>query len=260
MENSFELVIVIPAFNEATRLCVKSFKTFLKAHPKVLICFVNDGSTDDTEIVINNLKTEVPYQLELISPSQNQGKAEAVRIGMLVAYEKWCFQKIAYLDADLSTSLEECYEIAQGMSHISDFAFGSRISKLDSQIHRKLYRFLIGRSIATLISSQLKLNVYDTQCGCKVLRRDLLLSIFETPFISKWLFDVEIFHRLITIYGREQLKRVANEIPLKSWQDTDDSRVPLSYFFRLWIDLRAIKIAYQTNVKSSIFENETILE
>jgi glycosyltransferase involved in cell wall biosynthesis len=260
MEKVFELVIVIPAFNEAPRLQLVAYRRFIKTHPKVIICFVNDGSTDQTKVLIETLKTIAPNQVFSVDQPENKGKAVAVRTGMLTASKNWHFKKIAYLDADLSTSLEACYEMATNMPKHCDFAFGSRISKLDSHIQRKPYRFFIGRCVATFISRQLQLKIYDTQCGCKVMRPQLLIPLFEMPFISKWLFDVEIFHRLIEIYGRTRLKNVAHEIPLQSWQDTDDSKVPLSYVFKLWIDFRTIKLAYKKRLTAPIIAHETVLE
>ncbi len=154
------------------------------------------------------------------------------------------YKKIAYLDADLATSLEECLDISKLVEGKTVFAFGSRIMKLDSNIKRKKYRFLIGRVIATFISKQLKLDVYDTQCGCKIFSSELSKKIFTEKFISKWLFDVELFHRIIKLYGHSKIPKICKEVPLKEWIDFDDSKVKMTYFFKLWLDLYQIKKNY----------------
>ncbi len=100
------------------------------------------------------------------------------------------------------------------------------------------------RIIATFISKILGISVYDTQCGCKIFSSDLSKKLFYSPFISKWLFDVELFFRVISIYGKENLKYHVREIPLSSWIDTSDSRVKITYFFKLWIDLYKISKKY----------------
>ncbi|MHC9087360.1 glycosyltransferase [Tenacibaculum sp. IMCC1] len=260
MNTNFNLVIVIPCYNEAKRLKVNSYTNFLQNHKNVLIYFVNDGSTDTTNQVLEKIKSYTPTQVFLMNQPKNLGKAEAIRTGVLQCVNKFHTEKIAYLDADLSTSLEECVHISKNISETTYFAFGSRIAKLDSTIQRKLYRFLIGRTIATLISKQLQLKVYDTQCGCKVFKQSLSFLLFQDKFISRWLFDVELFHRLITIYERNQLKLLAKEIPLQSWHDTDSSKIPLSYFFKLWIDLRNIGKTYKNNRKQLVIQHETILK
>ena len=244
MTKLFELCIVIPCYNEENRLDKERMFSFLKVHKNVLLCFVNDGSSDRTIDVLNTIKSAYPNNVEAISTESNVGKAEAVRTGVLYCNTHFKYEKSAYLDADLATTLEECLEISSVVNSKVVFAFGSRIKKIDTNIQRKTYRFLIGRVIATFISRQLKLGVYDTQCGCKIFNSELSKSIFKEKFISKWLFDVELFHRIIKIYGVDKMSEISNEVPLKSWIDYDDSKVKMTYFFKLWYDLYQIKKHY----------------
>lgn len=243
--STFDLVIVVPCYNEQDRLPINQFKVFTESNPKTLICFVNDGSKDNTEQVLSELEKEHPNTITQLYLKENQGKAGAVRQGFLHCTNTYQFKKIAYLDADLATSLEECVRVSNFIKDDVVFSFGSRISKIDNNIDRKFYRFFIGRFIATLISKQLKAKVYDTQCGCKIFHQKIVSEIFKDIFISKWLFDVEIFHRIIAIYTKENLQNIAREIPLKAWIDTDDSRVEFTYFFKLWFDLLAIGKKYK---------------
>ena len=155
------------------------------------------------------------------------------------------FKKIAFLDADLATSLEECYRLSKYVKEKISLAFGSRILRLDNNIKRKWYRFFFGRIVATAISKSLKLSLYDSQCGCKIFDQSLADKIFVEPFLSKWLFDVEIFFRAIKIYGRKNIKEHIKEVPLNEWVDTPDSRVSPWYFFRLWLDLYKISKKYK---------------
>ena len=63
---------------------------------------------------------------------------------------------------------------------------------------------------------------------------------------SSKLFDVEIFFRMIRIYGRPEIQNHLREIPLKAWIDTADSRVRPLYFFKLWWDLFKISKEYRS--------------
>jgi hypothetical protein len=109
-------------------------------------------------------------------------------------------------------------------------------------------RHIIGRLLATFISGVLKLRVYDTQCGCKIIKRDLAIKLFEEPFISKWLFDVELFARIIKIYGRPDCISKMIEIPLQKWTEKGGSKVKITYAFRLWFDLSRIKRKYHSTL------------
>jgi hypothetical protein len=49
-----------------------------------MICFVNDGSTDNTLRVLNLIKQDFPQQIHIVSLLKNSGKAEAVRQNKLL--------------------------------------------------------------------------------------------------------------------------------------------------------------------------------
>ena len=240
------LSIIIPCYNEANRFPTERYLQFLKHQPEVRLVFVDDGSSDTTEQVLSAIVAAFPKQTNLIVLEKNQGKAGAVQKGMLWAVTKTTSDRFAYLDADLSTSLEECLRLSEGINENCRFIFGSRILKTDNQIERKWYRFLIGRVVATAISTLLGISVYDTQCGCKVLQRELVELAFKDDFSSRWLFDVEIFFRLIRAFGKEEMVAFSKEVPLDQWIDTEDSRVKFTYMFRLWVDLATIYFRYRS--------------
>lgn len=244
--------IVVPCYNEEKKIALTAYQNFLQSNSEAIICFVNDGSTDNTLEKLETLQAKFTDRVFVISNPKNLGKAEAVRNGFLYANKNLDFNHIAYLDADLSTSLEECKSLTAYLTDEISFVFGSRIMKIGSVIERRQYRFLIGRVIATVISSILKLKVYDTQCGCKAFTKELSTHVFKDPFISKWLFDVEIFHRIIILYGRENVLDNMLEIPLKRWVDVGDSKVKTSYFLRLWFDMYLIHKRYnnKTEIRS----------
>ena len=234
------LCIVIPCYNEEKRLPLSDYVNFLTNNPNALICFVNDGSSDGTLQLLDQLKSKFENRISIVSYDKNVGKAEAIRKAFSYCNKNLNHNYIAYLDADLSTSLEECLELSSFIDDSINFVFGSRIMKIGSVIERQQHRFFIGRFIATIISNILNLKVYDTQCGCKIFTKELSIQVFKEPFISKWLFDVEIFHRIIMFYGRNQVLNKMLEVPLKRWVDTEESKVKMSYFLKLWVDLYRI--------------------
>jgi len=240
------LLIIVPCYNESERLPKSQYLGFLQQQNDVMIVFADDGSTDNTVQILNEIKSAALDKVHIYSLQKNSGKAHAIREATLFCFENnFKFDRIAYLDADLATSLEECLLISNKITENTVFAFGSRISKIDNNIQRKFYRHIIGRFIATIISNQLGLSVYDTQCGCKVFDAKLGKQIFQEAFISKWLFDVEIFHRLIHTYGKDKIAEIAVEVPLQNWVDVGDSKVSFSYFFKIWFDIILIRKKYK---------------
>lgn len=245
MSTSFNTNIVIPCYNEEKGISNGEYSNFLNNNPEVLICFVNDGSKDNTLKVLNVLKEKYPTQIQILSLEKNSGKAEAVRAGIKHCNATFHHQYIGYLDADLATTLEEFIDLRNYLKGDIVFSFGSRIRKIGSRIERQNSRFLIGRIIATFISTILDIKVYDTQCGSKLFTRTISEQLFEKEFISRWLFDVELFYRMILLFGREKAIQKMIEIPLNLWVEKGDSKVKLSYGFKLWFDLYKIRCEYK---------------
>ncbi len=249
--NRAKIAIVIPAYNEYERFPTQEFKSFLVNYPEACLCLVNDASTDKTEVLFNGLSEEFPEQIILLSNLKNSGKAASVQKGVMHCFEKDISDAIAYLDADLATSLEECYSYLDYLPE-KDFVFASRILKVGAVVDRRFSRFLIGRILATAISKILDLKVYDTQCGCKVFKSELSPLLFEQTFISKWLFDVELFSRLLNHFNIEDSIERMEEVPVKRWVDRGASKVKLSYFFRLWYDLFLIYRSHKKSKKKEV--------
>jgi glycosyltransferase involved in cell wall biosynthesis len=240
-----DLGIVIPCFNEYKRLVFSDFEKFINQKNEIYFCFVNDGSKDKTITVLKKINQINPNRVHIIDLKKNFGKSEAVRVGMNFFLLSKKVKKIAYLDADLSTSLEECFALSKKINLKTKFIFASRIKKIDNNIERYWYRFIIGRILATIISKILNLSVYDTQCGCKVFNSELIPIAFGSSFVSRWLFDVEIFFRLKNHFGAEKLKYFSEETPLNSWIDFGDSKIKLSYCIVVWFDLLKIYRTYR---------------
>src|SRR6478736_8408716 len=72
--------IVIPCFNEAARLDTDALSA-LADHASVRLLFVDDGSTDDTGVVLAKLAATTD-SIDVLTLAVNAGKAEAVRQGM----------------------------------------------------------------------------------------------------------------------------------------------------------------------------------
>jgi glycosyltransferase involved in cell wall biosynthesis len=245
-----EICIIIPFYNEVTRFPVGEFLEFLQNDQETAFCLVNDASTDDTGSLLKSLQEKVPDRILVTTLPRNKGKAGAVRAGMILALQHFPSGYFGYFDADLSTRLEEAARLHSCLQEkpTLEFAFGSRVGILGVRIERKLYRHLIGRVIATFISNILHLMVYDTQCGAKLFTRELAARIFGEPFITRWLFDVEILARIIGIYGRDRIENVVVEVPVKSWIDKGGSKVSWKYGFRVFYDLFRIRGHYKSFV------------
>lgn len=245
-ESMKKVLILIPCYNEENRFPKQVFHDFLldSANTKVYFLFINDGSTDNTSVIVSELSNDFE-KCSFISLERNVGKAEAIRAGMLSQQSK-DFDYVGYFDADLAAPLSqiELLKLSIKQHEMPLMILGARISLLGStQINRKRSRHYIGRIFATIVSNMLRLPIYDTQCGAKLIRKDLIPIVFKEKFISKWLFDVEILFRIKNNFNDAKSKIV--EVPLKKWEDVDGSKIGIFYFLRAPFDLLRIYFKYK---------------
>jgi dolichyl-phosphate beta-glucosyltransferase len=241
--------LVVPCWNEADRLNAAAFSSFLAAQPDVRLVFVNDGRRDDTLSILRGIESAAPGQVRVLDLERNSGKAEAVRRGLIEALTTNA-DFIGYWDSDLATPLDACLTfIALLREHPSlDMVIGSRVLLLGRTIERRAVRHYAGRVFATAASVVLDLPVYDTQCGAKLFRASPRLArVVDRPFLSSWVFDVEIIARygsLSSAYASATLRDRIYEFPLHEWRDVAGSKVRWVDFVRALFDLARIHRTY----------------
>jgi len=248
----FKYGIIIPCYNEETRFPFPIFLKFAKSNPDVLLCFVNDGSKDNTLGVIKGLQIEQPENISVYSCKQNGGKAEAVRQGMLYIYNNYDIPSMGFLDADCATTPEEWLLMARFKEKYPQFGaiVGSRIQRLGASINRNEGRSLFSSLVKKFIKVILKTPFQDTQCGAKIFMRSLVPFLFSQPFMTPWLFDVEIFLRLQKKFGKTTLQKGVLEYPLMNWTEVGDSRLKLKHTIKIPVQLMKLYYRYHLNKKA----------
>ncbi|HEX7361189.1 MAG TPA: glycosyltransferase [Bryobacteraceae bacterium] len=243
-------LVVVPCYNEAKRLDAARFREWFVREPPAHLLFVDDGSTDRTFAVLQDLCRGYDEQASVLRLARNAGKAEAVRAGVLHALRVHPgLEFVGYWDADLATplvSIERFLETFNGHPGV-EMVFGSRVKLLGRSVERHLYRHYLGRIFATTVSVVLRMPIYDTQCGAKLFRvSERTAKIFAAPFRTKWVFDVEILARYLGLYGGDpnQLAQAIYEYPLESWRDIAGSKVRASDFAVAFLDILKIRRRY----------------
>jgi len=243
--DSLRIAFIIPCFNEAERLDIKAFESFKSRdqNSNIDLYFVNDGSTDNTQNIIEKLASN-QNGIHAIGIEKNVGKGEAIRKAMNKIIEEERYDYLGYLDADLATPIEETSTFQKYLMHMPKMIIGTRVSILgQTKIKRRAMRHYVGRIFATVVSNMLKLSIYDTQCGAKLIRQDIAKELFKEPFLSKWLFDVELFFRLKPFLNSESSELL--EHPVSKWEDIAGSKIKASYFLIAPLDLLKIYFKYK---------------
>jgi dolichyl-phosphate beta-glucosyltransferase len=236
-----QLTLVVPCYNEEQRLDLDAFRAFDAGSDQTGFLFVDDGSRDGTRRLLQS------NGFDVLGLDPNVGKAEAVRRGILEAIGRGA-EVVGFWDADLATPLSELPLFIDVMKDrpAIEMVYGARVRLLGREISRDESRHYFGRIGATLISRTLGLAVYDTQCGAKLFRvNDTIRQVFATPFLSRWIFDVEILARFVKLRGRDGAARAIYELPLRVWKDVKGSKLRSTDFLRALRDLWRIRSAYK---------------
>jgi dolichyl-phosphate beta-glucosyltransferase len=241
-------IIVVPCYNEADRLNSDAFKTYLEGPDSASVIFVNDGSTDQTLALLKRFAEEMPAKVRVFDKQPNAGKAEAVRYGMLQALNTPDAAYIGFWDADLATPLDAVADLLGVLISLPkvEIVLGSRVRLMGRHIERQPARHYLGRVFATFASIILGLPLYDTQCGAKLFRvTPSLVKILDQPFLSRWIFDVEMIARFVRLHpDHGQIDELVYEFPLYCWRDIPGSKLRSRDFYRAIGELWTIKRTY----------------
>jgi len=242
-------IVVVPCYNEAKRLNLRAFEAFGRRDSSAELLFVNDGSRDETLEMLERLNAAHPDRFSFLHLAQNGGKAEAVRRGIMAALRSGT-DYVGYWDADLATPLEDIDRFTRVLDTRpkTEVVVGTRMRLLGHDIQRHPLRHVLGRVFARTASLALGIPIYDTQCGAKLFRvTPHTTQIFDQPFLTHWIFDVELFARLQIIRHSQGLRPLAEamyEMPLDRWEDVAGSKVKSGDFVKAAFEMATIYRQY----------------
>lgn len=215
--------LVIPCFEESRRLpqLLPDLCATVTNLDGVTVQVVDDGSgqkeAEATRRIIDDLRPAHPSLLPLLELPENLGKGGAVYAGWDTAAEGT--QTLAFVDADGSCSPTETARLIRMATSASPIPsappqfiptnanhrqpsqttalFASRVKLLGRSVDRQLKRHLIGRVYATLVSELLRIPVYDSQCGLKLVPYHAYQKIRNQLCVQGFAFDVELMTALL---------------------------------------------------------------
>ena len=207
------LSIVIPAYNEATRL--PRTLAALRAHlgdPAAQVVVVDDGSTDATAEVARAAGAAA-FPVEVVELGTNRGKGAAVRAGMAATTG----DSVLVMDADLATDLAA---VAPALALLAeaDVVVGSRAVPGSTVRGTTGLRKAMGRTFNRMVRVVARLDVHDSQCGFKAFRGDVGRLLFALTEIDGFAYDPEVLV-LARILGYRMV-----ELPV-DWTAVDGSTV-----------------------------------
>jgi dolichyl-phosphate beta-glucosyltransferase len=230
--------VVIPAYNEAARIAPGLEQILQHVERTGLDCeivLVDDGSRDGTaELVRRTLEGRLP--LQILRQEPNQGKAAAVKRGILAARGRF----VGYADADMSTPFSEIDRFVQALSAGAEVAIGSRAMH-ESHLEKRQpwYRALAGRAFGAYTRLVLLPGITDSQCGFKFFRREAAQELFTRQRLSGWAFDAEL------LYLARRLGYRVEQIPVRWINDPNTKVNMLQAGPRMLLDVLRVRMMHR---------------
>jgi glycosyltransferase involved in cell wall biosynthesis len=234
------LLLLMPAYNEERRIepVLRDYAEFFARNysGKTQILVVLNGCTDDTLGVVRRVAAD-HFSVGALEFHEAIGKGGALIEGLKLAP---LADLIGYVDADGATPPRAFLELVKKMGE-ADCVVGSRWLP-DSVIHQAqaTSRRFASRAFHFIVQVLFWLNIHDTQCGAKVMKREVVEKIHPFLRIADMAFDINL---LVAI------KRAGfriREVPTE-WTDKAGSKVTSSLFrssFTMFLSVVRIRLIY----------------
>lgn len=169
------LSVFFPAYNDAgtiASLVITSVKVAATLTDDYEVIVINDGSTDDTAKILDELARLYPDHVRIVHHQKNRGYGGALRSGFATASKDFVF----YTDGDAQYDPAEMTVLWAQMRDDVDWVNGWKISRSDP-----MHRIIIGRLYHFYVKTLFGLKVRDVDCDFRLMRR----RIFDVVQLEK---------------------------------------------------------------------------
>ena len=200
-----KICVLIPTFNEARTIgqIIRDLKRLSLA-----VYVVDDGSSDDSASISEREGAAV------IRHPRNQGKGAALRTGFARILQDG-FDAVLVMDGDGQHTIEDVERFIKEEEYIgADMIIGNRM--LETSLMPQ-HRFVTNKFMSGVISRLSGQYVPDTQCGFRLIKREVLQKIrLESS-------NYEIESEMILRAAREHFS--IESLPIKTVYKDEKSRI-----------------------------------
>ena len=229
------LDIVMPAHNEEQRIdrTLRAYRAACGDDVRFLVAL--DSCTDRTPAIVHAHAEEDPRVVAIEYPKLGKGGVIAE------TFRRSDAELVGFVDADCATPPRELLRLADAACHVDGAIASRRHAASMLPARRPLAREITSAGFAGTVRVLMRLPYLDTQCGAKVLRREVVRDVLPHLASRDLLFDVDLLAA-----ANERGWRVV-EIPTV-WIDQAGSRVRAvadsrrmgTSLLRLWLRRRVL--------------------
>jgi len=190
------LLLLIPAYNEERRIepVLRDYARYFQEQyqGKFQLVVVLNGCTDNTLAVVQRVGADYAAVTALEFPDAI-GKGGALIEGLKLAP---LADLIGYVDADGATPPHAFHELVRRIADV-DCAIGSRwLPGAVLHVEQSSRRRFASRAFHLIVQFLFRMNLRDTQCGAKVMRREAVEKVHSSLRIADMAFDINLLYSL----------------------------------------------------------------
>lgn len=162
------LSVFFPAYNDAPSLPALIEKTFATLRQHVddyEVIVVNDGSHDETGLVLLQLQKRFGPRMRILTHPENRGYGGALRSGFAAASKEYVF----YTDGDGQYDIGELPLLLKQVRNGVGLVNGYKLERNDPW-----HRIWIGKTYNALARALFQIRIRDIDCDFRLIRRDLM--------------------------------------------------------------------------------------
>jgi glycosyltransferase involved in cell wall biosynthesis len=214
------LLLLIPAYNEEDRIepVLRDYARYFQEHyhGKFKLVAVLNGCTDDTLGVVRRVGADYPA-VSALEFTEAIGKGGALIEGLKLAP---LADLIGYVDADGATPPHAFHELVKHIGGV-DCVVGSRwLPGAVLHVEQSGRRQFAIRVFHLIVQALFWMNIHDTQCGAKLMRREAVEKVHSSLRIADMAFDINL------LYSLKRAGYRLREVPTE-WTDKIGSKVTL---------------------------------
>jgi glycosyltransferase involved in cell wall biosynthesis len=184
--------VILPSYNEEARLpnaLDKLIAYFSTTDLPYEIMVSADGCTDQTEKIASRYAAE-NQNITLVSFPERLGKGG----GILNAAGFATGDILIMMDVDLSVPPEQILPTIRKMEEEkADIIYGSRnLPESNILVESPLHRKLLGKTFNFLFRLLFGIDLHDTQCGFKAIKKEVLASLQNDLNIKGFAYDIDL--------------------------------------------------------------------
>lgn len=210
------VLITVPVRNESRMLfnsVTKLSRDLEGSDIRYRLSIAEDGSTDDTLSVIDELVASIPNLIVKSSPNR-LGRGLALRR----MWSQFDADIYAFIDADLAAGPEALVRVISQVQRGADVVTGSRYCP-GARVHRPPVREWVSRYYNAIVRFWFKDDIQDHQCGLKAFTREAMTRLMQMTSEASWAWDTEVL-----VFASRSGMRVV-EVPV-DWVEYRFKRTP----------------------------------